>query len=99
MNSYQLQVMCSRPSKLTSVYDMDAVTDLAVQLEALSKNVDGIPAAQYRAQVMQCDFCGVGYRNYECQAVQVIGIFDEQVDYLGNTPRPKNNPYSNTYNP
>lgn len=73
MHCYQLRATRSRPSKPASVNDVDVVTALAVQLEALSKMVDGILAAQQRANVMQCNFYRRKYGNHECQTVQAMG--------------------------
>ena len=49
--------------------------------------------------MMQCDLCGGGHGNQECQAIKSLAMPTEHVDYIGNTSRPQNNPYYNTYNP
>lgn len=60
MNSYQWQATRLSPSKPASVYDIDAIIALVVQLEVLSKKVDGISVTPKKAQVMQYDFYGKG---------------------------------------
>ena len=46
MNNYQWYTSRVKPSKLTSVYDVDAITALVVQVEALSKMINGLSAIQ-----------------------------------------------------
>ena len=40
------------------MYDIDAITVLAVQVEALSTKIDRLPIIKQLALVMQCDLCG-----------------------------------------
>ena len=42
MNDYQWCTSQAKPSKLTNVYDMDAIIALAVQVETLSRKIDGL---------------------------------------------------------
>lgn len=46
---------------------------------------------------MMCDGCGGGHNKTNCPIAVGSSTPIEQVDYLGNTPRP-GNPYCNTYN-
>ena len=48
------------------MYDVDAVLDLAVQVETLSKKIDGLVVTKQQASIMQCDLCGGGHGNQEC---------------------------------
>ena len=47
---------------------------------------------------MQCDLCEGGHGNQECQAIKSLTMPSKHVNYIGNAPRPQNNPYSNNYN-
>ena len=80
------------------MYDVDVITALVIQVEAMSKKIDRLLVVKQLAQVMQCDLYGVGYGNQECQAIKSLTMPSEHVDYVGNTSRPQNNPYSKTYN-
>ena len=46
MNSYQWHNSRAKSSKLTRVYDIDAITALAVQVEILSKKIDGLAVTE-----------------------------------------------------
>ena len=71
------------------MYNVDVVTALAMQVEALSKKIDGLLVAQQPTQVGSGEMTeGQGTQN-----------FVEQVNYMGHGNNHQNNPYSNTYNP
>ena len=42
MNSYQWHSSKAKSSKPAHMYDVDAITSLAVQVESLSKKIDGL---------------------------------------------------------
>ena len=46
MNSYQWHNFRAKSSKLAHVYDIDVVTAMAVQLETLSKKINGLAIAK-----------------------------------------------------
>ena len=98
MNNYQWYSSKAKPSEPTQVYDVDTIVVFAIQVEALSRKIDGLPMIQQLTQVMQCDLCGRGHVNQECQAIRAMARPTEHIDYLGNAPHPQNNPYNNTYN-
>ena len=89
MNNYQWHTVRSKPTKPAGVYDVDAVTGLAIQLDALSKKIEGLSMVQQPAQVACCEICGGRHISRECT---------ETVNYMGNAPHSQNNPHSNTYN-
>ena len=100
MNNYQWHSNRAKPSKPAGIYEVDAVTALARQVETLSKKIDGLSVGHQPVQVLQCDMCNGGHVTDECQGLSAVARqTPEHVDYMGNAPRPQNNPYSNTYNP
>ena len=46
MNSYQWCPFQAKPSKLAHVYDVKAIIALAIQVEALSRKIDGLLVIQ-----------------------------------------------------
>ncbi|XP_027351144.1 uncharacterized protein LOC113862248 [Abrus precatorius] len=85
MNSYQWSSTRSKPAKFAGIYSLDAVTSLAMQVEALWKKIDGLFVNHPVASVMRCDICGGGHPNHECRATQ-----EEHANLIGNIP-----PYQN----
>ncbi|XP_022040095.1 uncharacterized protein LOC110942629 [Helianthus annuus] len=81
---------------IPGVHQVDTYTALKAQIGALAARFD---QAQNVSQVQSlCELCGVSYELGTCeQGVMFTG--HEKVDYLGNQIKPRNNPYSNTYNP
>ena len=61
MNNCKWNSSQAKPSKPTNVYDVDTVTTLTIQVEALSKKkIDGLSFIKQPTQLMQCDLCGGG---------------------------------------
>ena len=89
MNNYQWHTVRSKPNKPAGVYDVDAVTGLAMQLDALSKKIEGMSMVQQPTQVLHYELCDGGHGSQECT---------ETMNYIGNAPHSQNNPHSNTYN-
>ncbi|XP_027333518.1 uncharacterized protein LOC113848267 [Abrus precatorius] len=85
MNNYQWSSTRSKPAKSAGIYSLDAVTSLAMQVEALGKKIDGLSVNHQVAPVMRCDICGGGHPNHECRATQ-----KEYANVIGNIP-----PYQN----
>ena len=52
MNNYQWQLSQTRPSKPVGIHNIDVVTTLVVQVEALSKKINGLLVANQLAHVM-----------------------------------------------
>lgn len=98
MNSYQWQGTPSRLTKLAGVYDVDLVTTLTLQVEAMSKKIDRLSTVTKQTQLMHCDLCGGGHGNHKCLVIGAMENADEQAHYLGNAYHPQNNPYNNMYN-
>ncbi|XP_027357501.1 uncharacterized protein LOC113866902 [Abrus precatorius] len=85
MNSYQWSFTRSKPAKSAGIYSLDAVTSLAMQVEALRKKIDGLSINHLVAPVMRCDICGGSHPSHECRATQ-----EEHANVIGNKP-----PYQN----
>ena len=98
MNNYQWHSSKAKLSKPAHVYNVDAITALAVQVEILSKKIDGLLITKQPTQVIECDLYGEGHGNQECQVIKSLAMPSEHVDYMGNAFQPQNNPYSNIYN-
>ncbi|KAI4346011.1 hypothetical protein L6164_013094 [Bauhinia variegata] len=69
------------------------------QLANLSKKVEGLNICAVSIPSISCDFCGDKHSSGECPGNMFGESSQEQVNYLGNPPRPQNDPFSNTYNP
>ncbi|XP_027348121.1 uncharacterized protein LOC113859587 [Abrus precatorius] len=85
MNNYQWSATRSKSVKSAGIHSLDAVTSLAMQVEALGKKIDGLSVNHQVALVMRCDICGGGHPNHECRATQ-----EEHANVIGNIP-----PYQN----
>ncbi|KAG8486355.1 hypothetical protein CXB51_019840 [Gossypium anomalum] len=96
LNNYQWQVMKTKPTKITGVYNVDSVTILSNQVELLNKKIDGLLGSTQVHPVMQCEASGGRSSNPEYQAYG-HNMENKQLNYMGNNPRSQNNPYSNTY--
>ncbi|KAI3819085.1 hypothetical protein L1987_12908 [Smallanthus sonchifolius] len=81
-------------SQRQGVHQVDGITSLAAQVEALSTKIDQMHVHKARSL---CELCGGAHPTSACQ-VGDQGAH-EQVDFMSNQNRPQNNPYSNTYNP
>ena len=80
------------------MYDVDIVIALVMQVETLSKNIDGLTFIKQQAPIIHYDLYGGGHGNQVCQAVESMRMPNRHVDYIINAPRPQKNLYSNTYN-
>lgn len=98
-NSCQWATDRSVMRRLAGVHNVDAITSLAVQIEALSKKIDNMQVSALKIQTSVCDFCGGGHPNHECQVSNSFASSFEQANFVSNFHRQQNNPYSNTYNP
>ena len=97
LNNYQWQVMRTKPTKTTDVYNIDSVTMLSNQVELLNKKIDDLLGSTQVHPVMRCDSSGGGVHT-EYQSFNPT-TKEEQVNYMGNNNfRSQNNLYSNTYN-
>ncbi|KAK5845857.1 hypothetical protein PVK06_002093 [Gossypium arboreum] len=97
LNNYQWQVMRTKPTKATDFFNIDSVTMLSNQVELLNRKIDGFLGSSQVHPVMQCNASGGGTSNSKYPPYG-HNMENEQLNYMGNNPRPQNNPYSNTYN-
>ena len=63
----------------------------------MNKKIDGFLSSSQVHPVMQYEVGSSGTSHSEYQPYG-HNINNEQLNYIGNNPRPQNNPYSNTYN-
>ncbi|KAK8935660.1 hypothetical protein KSP39_PZI013348 [Platanthera zijinensis] len=90
MNSYQWTTVRPKPTKPAGMYEVDAVTALAIQVEKLHQKMDNLSLATPPMVPQQWDPSLVGIPSGEPQV-------QEHVDYMGNNPRPPFNPANNPY--
>jgi len=94
-NSYQWPTKRLPARRAAGLHNVDAITSLAAQMEALNKK-DGLqlPISD------TCDFCGDSHPNHECQIGNQVSSSSPsmQAHFVSNFHR-QNNWYSNTYNP
>ncbi|KAG8472921.1 hypothetical protein CXB51_035043 [Gossypium anomalum] len=96
LNNYQWEVMRTKPTKTTDIYNIDSVTVLSNQVELLNKKIDGLLSSTQVHSVMRCDPSRGGVHT-EYPPLNPT-TEEEQVNYMGNNNfRSQNNPYSNTY--
>lgn len=94
-NGYQWSYERNKPVKANNIYEVDAITTLTAQVEAISKRLDTMQV-QPQSPMMSCESWGN-------QAGPSSPSFDrnasiEQVDYVGWNNSFQNNPYNGTYN-
>ena len=88
MNNYQWSTARTKLSRQVGVYDVDAVTALAAQMEAMNKKIDGLTLSQNQSKFIKCDSYREEDGTQECSGVS---------NYSGTVPRNLNKPYNNTY--
>ena len=84
--------------------EVDAITALSAKLDAMTKKIEGLSTNAVNTNNVDapCEICGVsGHGPLECQQGMSLsnGETIEHANVLGNYNRPRNDPYSNTYNP
>ncbi|XP_031277994.1 uncharacterized protein LOC116136420 [Pistacia vera] len=86
---------------MLGVHNIDDITALAAQMQALNKKIDGLQIQKLVIVASMCDFCGEDHPNHECQSGNMFAInsMHDQANYVSNFRWPNNNPYSETYNP
>ena len=52
MNNYQWSTTRSKPTRTAGVYDVDAVTALAAQMEAMNKKIDSLASSRTQSKVI-----------------------------------------------
>ena len=100
-NSYQWPIERLPVRRTSGVHNIDAITALAAQMQVLNKKIDGLQMQKPAIVAFMCDFCGEDHPNHECQSGNMFAIDSmlDQANYVSNSRRPNNNPYSETYNP
>ncbi|XP_073017528.1 uncharacterized protein [Primulina eburnea] len=86
-----------RGAGVNQVTDLSAVS---AQLEALNRKIDGMSASgsAMRLQEIFCDKCGGEHDVQDCQDGNPFYV-PEGAKHVGFQNRPRNDPYSNSYNP
>ncbi|XP_073304614.1 uncharacterized protein [Primulina huaijiensis] len=88
-----------RTARIHQVNDFSAVTS---KLEALNRKIDSmnVNGTAMRLQEIFCEKCGGEHYVKDCQDSGPFYVNEEApVNQLGIQNRPRNDPYSNTYNP
>lgn len=74
---------------------------LTWQMAELNKKFNSANVSAISHPPVVCDFCAGNHANVDFSD-NIFSSFSsswhEQVNYIGNPPRPQNNPYSQTYN-
>ncbi|XP_062075573.1 uncharacterized protein LOC133779655 [Humulus lupulus] len=100
MNNQQWPSERSSSRKVAGMYEVDAISKLTAQVEALTKQLQGnvITAPVQQAQTL-CEICGGPHAYEQCQYADVNNMPMEQAQAIGNFPRQNNNnPYSTSFN-
>ena len=63
MNSYKWHSSKAKSNKPTHVYDVNAITTLAMQVETLSKKIDRLTITKQQALFMHYDLYGRGHES------------------------------------
>ncbi|XP_073152284.1 uncharacterized protein [Henckelia pumila] len=101
-SSYQAHNERSIPRKTQGVHQVDSFTAISAQLEVMNRKIDSLSegAAAMRIQEVFCDTCGGEHFTKDCQTDNHFYVQGgAPVQQGGNQNRPRNNPYSNSYNP
>ncbi|XP_062109428.1 uncharacterized protein LOC133820410 [Humulus lupulus] len=100
MNNQQWPSERSSSRKVAGMYEVDAISKLTAQVEALTKQLQGniITTPVQQVQTL-CEICGGSHAYEQCQYADVNNMPMEQAQAIGNFPRQSNNnPYSNSFN-
>ncbi|XP_062112485.1 uncharacterized protein LOC133823645 [Humulus lupulus] len=100
MNNQQWPSERSFSRKVAGMYEVDAISKLTAQVEALTKQLQGnIITSQVQQAQTLCEVCGGPHAYEQCQYANVNNMPMEQAQAIGNFPRQSNNnPYSNSFN-
>ncbi|XP_075500045.1 uncharacterized protein LOC142538615 [Primulina tabacum] len=96
---HELPLGQRRGAGVNQVNDLSAVS---AQLEALNRKIDGMSmsGSAMRLQEIFCDKCGGEHDVQDCQDGNPFYVLEgAPVKQVGFQNRPRNDPYSNTYNP
>ncbi|XP_073137484.1 uncharacterized protein [Henckelia pumila] len=100
-SSYHPQSERNAARRPTGMHQVDELTSVVAQLEVMNKMIEELNLGQsaIRIQEVWCEKCGAEHFTKDCQT----GIPSYQpeggmVNHVGNQNRPRNDPFSNTYN-
>ncbi|XP_031260802.1 uncharacterized protein LOC116118985 [Pistacia vera] len=99
-NSYQWPIKRLPVRRTSGVHNINVITALAAQMQALNKKIDGLQMQKPVIVASMCDFCGQDHPNHECQSGNMFAVnsMPNQANYVSNFRKPNNNPYNETYN-
>ena len=96
-NNYQWPSERVNPKRAASINEMEAISTLAAQVNALTKKLDSMTVHGVHALNSSngvCEQCGDSHLSSFCP------MNAESAQFIGNhNPSQRNNPYSNSYNP
>ncbi|XP_062080535.1 uncharacterized protein LOC133785303 [Humulus lupulus] len=99
MNNYQWPTERQITKKVAGMIELDAISMLIAQVASLMKQLQ---QNNLTAQTMQlqsvCEMCGMVHPPNQCPAMDLNNFPMEQVQAIGNSQRPANNPYPMFYN-
>ncbi|XP_073154065.1 uncharacterized protein [Henckelia pumila] len=98
-SSYHPQSERGAARKSTGIHQIDAFTSVAAQLEVMNKRIKELSVGNsvMRVQEVWCEKCGAEHFTKDCQTFsQPEGVM---TSHMGNQNRPRNDPFSNSYNP
>ncbi|XP_073139096.1 uncharacterized protein [Henckelia pumila] len=98
-SSYHPQSERGAARKSTGIHQIDAFTSVAAQLEVMNKRIEELSVGNsvMRVQEVWCEKCGAEHFTKDCQTFsQPEGVM---ASHMGNQNRPRNDPFSNSYNP
>ncbi|XP_073121491.1 uncharacterized protein [Henckelia pumila] len=98
-SSYHPQSERGAARKSTGIHQIDAFTSVATQLEVMNKRIEELSVGNsvMRVQEVWCEKYGAEHFTKDCQTFsQPKGVM---ASHMGNQNRPRNDPFSNSYNP
>ncbi|XP_073152975.1 uncharacterized protein [Henckelia pumila] len=101
-SSYHPQSERNAVRRSAGMHQVDAFTSVAAQLEVMNKRIEELTLGQsaMRIQEVWCEKCGAEHFTKDCQTGNPSYQPDGgMVNHVGNQNRPRNDPFSNTYNP
>ncbi|KAG8485952.1 hypothetical protein CXB51_020229 [Gossypium anomalum] len=82
LDNYQWQVMRTKPTKATGIFNVDSIAMLSNQVELLNRKLDGFLGSLQVHSVMQCKASGGGSSNTEYSPYS-HSMENEQLNYMG----------------
>ncbi|XP_062102096.1 uncharacterized protein LOC133810989 [Humulus lupulus] len=99
MNNYQWPTKRENTKKVDGMIELEAISILTTQVASLTKQLQQNNLTSQAMQLQSVyEICGMAHSPNQCLAVDLNNFPMEQVQAIGNTQRPPNNPYSMFYN-